>query len=213
VGGVAKATKAPEDDSERAGRAAIVEDFFMHGIRHILTGYDHLLFACALVLAVSTLWELAKVVTAFTVAHSITLTLATFGVVAVPSAILEPLISASIVVVALMDVLRPGSGLDRARLGASFAFGLLHGLAFAGGLLEVMHRMPHSLVVLAILGFSVGVEVGHQIVLLPLFGMLRAIRRLPSKPGSNPAARARRIGSSAIAVAGLYYFGLALSGS
>ncbi len=151
--------------------------------------------------------------TAFTVAHSITLTLATFDVVSLPSAVLEPLIAASIVVVALMNVIRPGAGLDRARLGAAFAFGLLHGLAFAGGLLEVMHRMPNTLIVLAIAGFSAGVEAGHQLVLLPLFGALRVVRRLPAQPDRKPAAHARRIGSGAIAVAGLFYFGLALSGA
>ena len=208
----ARDSGAPGGDADPSGKLAIFEDFFVHGIRHILTGYDHLLFACALVLAVSTLWELVKVVTAFTVAHSITLTLAAFDVVSPPSAVLEPLIAASIVVVALMNLIRPGTGLDRARLGAAFAFGLLHGLAFAGGLLEVMHRMPDSMIVLAIAGFSAGVEAGHQLVLLPLFGALRVVRCLPAQPDRNPAARARRIGSGAIAVAGLYYFGLALSG-
>lgn len=212
---VAKARDRGErsGDVDPSGRLAIAEDFFVHGMRHILTGYDHLLFACALVLAVSTLWELVKVVTAFTIAHSITLTLATFDVVSLPSGILEPLIAASIVVVALTNVIKPGTPLGHARLGAAFVFGLLHGLAFAGGLLEVMHRMPNSMIVLAIAGFSVGVEVGHQLVLLPLFGVLRAVRRLPAQRGRNPAARARRIGSGAIAVAGLYYFGLALSGA
>lgn len=200
-------------DVDPSGRLAIIEEFFVHGIRHILTGYDHLLFACALVLAVSTPWELVKVVTAFTIAHSITLTLATFDAVSLPSSILEPLIAASIVVVALMNVIKPGSRLGRARLGAAFVFGLLHGLAFAGGLLEVMHQMPTSTIVLAIAGFSAGVEVGHQLVLLPLFAVLKAIRRLPAPSVRNPAARALRIGSGAIAVAGLYYFGLALSGA
>ncbi len=208
----ARASGAPGVDADPSGKLAIFVQFFAHGFRHILTGYDHLLFACALVLAVSTLWELVKVVTAFTVAHSITLTLAAFDVVSLPSSVLEPLIAASIVVVALMNVTRPGTGLDRARLGAAFAFGLLHGLAFAGGLLEVMHHMPDSTIVLAIAGFSAGVEAGHQVVLLPLFGALRVLRRPSAPQGLGPAVRARRIGSGAIAVAGLYYFGLALSG-
>ena len=212
-GAKARDRETRSGDVDPSGRLAIVEEFFVHGIRHFLTGDDHLLFACALVLAVSTLWELVKVVTAFTIAHSITLTLATFDVVSLPSGVLEPLIAASIVVVALMNVIKPGTRLGHARLGAAFVFGLLHGLAFAGGLLEVMHRMPNSMIVLAIAGFSVGVEVGHQLVLLPLFGVLRAVRRLPAQRGRNPAARARRIGSGAIAVAGLYYFGLALSGA
>ena len=80
-------------------------------------------------------------------------------------------------------------------------------------LLEVMHQMPTSTIVLAIAGFSAGVEVGHQLVLLPLFAVLKAIRRLPAPSVRNPAARALRLGSGAIAVAGVYYFGLALSGA
>jgi hypothetical protein len=69
----------------------------LHGIQHILTGYDHLLFLCALVLGAASLWDLFKIVTAFTIAHSITLTLATFGLAHLPEQVVEPMIAASIV--------------------------------------------------------------------------------------------------------------------
>jgi hypothetical protein len=167
-----------------------------------------------LALAATTLWELVKVVTAFTLAHSITLTLAALNLVHLPERVVEPLISASIVFVALQNIFRPGCSRGRSRLAAAFFFGLFHGLGFAGGLLEVMHQMQRETVLLAILGFSAGVEAGHQVVLLPLFGFLKAARHSPR----DAVIRARlstafqRIGSAGIAVAGVYYLGVALTG-
>ena len=80
-----------------------------HGIAHILTGYDHLLFIAALALAVTSFWELFKIIAIFTLAHTITLTLAVFDVVRLPSQIVEPIIAASIVFVALQNVFWPGT--------------------------------------------------------------------------------------------------------
>ncbi|MFT3802331.1 MAG: HupE/UreJ family protein [Burkholderiaceae bacterium] len=185
---------------------SILETFFYHGVRHILTGFDHLLFACALVLAATSLWELFKVVTAFTLAHSITLTLASLGIVHLPSPIVEPLISASIVFVALQNVFWPQVTHGNSRLFVAFFFGLFHGLAFAGGLLDLMSHMPKETVLLALLGFSVGVEAGHQIVLLPLFGALKRVRDRKTPAARNALQQMTRIGSALIAVAGLYYF-------
>jgi hydrogenase/urease accessory protein HupE len=190
---------------------AVLATFFWHGVRHILTGYDHLLFLGALVLAAVTFWDLFKVVTAFTVAHSITLTLSALRLVHLSDRVVEPTIAASIVFVALQNVFWLGKARGWTRLVVAFVFGLFHGLGFAGGLLDVMHQMPTAAVLLAILGFSLGVEAGNQIVLIPLFGSMRLARRM--RPDAEPrfAMAFQRTGSAVILVAGVYYLGVALS--
>lgn len=180
-------------------------DYIHHGIRHILTGYDHLLFVVALVLAVATWWDLVKVVTAFTLAHSITLTLAVLNVVRVPREVVEPVIAASIVVIALQNVLLRGRVQGGGRLGVAFFFGLFHGLGFAGGLLAAMEGMTGATVGVAIAGFSVGVEVGHQLVVLPLFGVLASVRGHHSPRVTLLRQRMLRYGSAGICAAGLFY--------
>src|SRR5205085_2683763 len=112
----------------------VIRDYCRHGLLHILTGYDHLLFVTALVLAVRSLWDLVKVITAFTAAHSITLTLSAFDLVRLPSRVVEPIIAASIVFVALQNVFWPEQTRGWTRLTVAFFFGLFHGLGFAGGL-------------------------------------------------------------------------------
>jgi hypothetical protein len=170
------------------------------------------LFISALVLAATTLWDLIKVVTAFTVAHTITLTLAALRLVHVSEHIVEPLISLSIVFVALQNVFWPKNSRGAVRLAAAFFFGLFHGLGFAGGLLDAMQEMRGTTVFLAIIAFSIGVEAGHQMVVLPLFGTLKLIRHTRD----NPAAKERfsmavqRIGSAGISLAGLFYLFVAL---
>ena len=121
---------------------AVVRTYIWHGARHILTGYDHLLFLGALVLAATTLWDLVAVVTAFTVAHSLTLTLAALQIVRLPERLVEPVIAASIVCVGLQNIFWPRQARGYTRLAVAFVFGLFHGLGFAGGLLDVMHQMP-----------------------------------------------------------------------
>ncbi|MHB8287353.1 MAG: HupE/UreJ family protein [Caulobacteraceae bacterium] len=194
---------------------AVFATFFLRGVHHILTGYDHLLFVGALVLGAATLWDLVKVVTAFTVAHSVTLSLATFVLVHLPSMIVEPMISASIVFVAAQNLLWPSQTRSSGRLAVAFVFGLFHGLGFAGGLLDMMHGMNPAVIGLALLGFSLGVEVGNQFVLLPLFIGLKAVRRVQDAglaPGRTSATLAR-LGSAAICVAGAFYLGAAFTAS
>jgi hydrogenase/urease accessory protein HupE len=192
----------------------IVETFFWHGVHHILTGYDHLLFVSALVLGAATLWDLVKVVTAFTVAHSITLTLAALNLVHLSETVVEPLISASIVFVAIQNIVAPNRSRGWSRLAVAFLFGLVHGLGFADGLLDLMHQMPKGTILLAVLGFSLGVEAGNQMLLLPLFGLLKAVRH--SQPDIPLQARLfrslQRIGSVGVSAAGTYYLCLALTG-
>ena len=187
-------------------------DYLRHGVLHILTGYDHLLFITALVLATVTLWDLVKIITAFTLAHTLTLTLAVLNIVRLSTQIVEPLIAASIVVVALDNVLRPQRSRGGGRLLIAFLFGLFHGLGFAGGLLDAMDDMAGLTVGLAILTFSIGVELGHQLVVLPLFTALRLTDRVrPAGPDRTPAhAVVMRYGSLLIAAAGGVYLVAAL---
>lgn len=191
----------------------VIKTYFVQGIGHILGGYDHLLFISALVLAAVSLWELIKIVLVFTLAHSLTLTLVVLNLVHLPGHIVELLISVSIIVVALQNVFWPDYVHGHTRLATVFFFGLFHGLGFASGLLTVMHQLPKSLVYWGIVSFSVGVEVGHQLILFPLFGLLKAIRSSQQtvlRSEQLPIA-IRRLGSVVIALAGFYYLGLAFT--
>lgn len=185
------------------GGAALAWTYFQRGVWHILTGYDHLLFACALVLGARKLLDLVKVVTAFTLAHSATLLLAACQLLRVPEQVVEPMIAASIVIVALQNVFWPRAAHGAWRLAAAFFFGLFHGLGFAGGLPQLLHTLDGGLLLLAILGFSLGVEAGHQVVMLPLFALTRHAR-------GQQASRLRHAGSALIAAGGAYYLFAAL---
>lgn len=193
-------------------RWRVVRDYFRHGLLHILAGYDHLLFITALVLSVRTLWELVKVISAFTLAHSITLALSAFGVFRLPSTVVEPTIAASIIFVAVQNVFWPEQTRGWTRLAVAFFFGLFHGLGFAGGLLEAMQGMSSNFLLLALVGFSVGVEVGHQVVVIPTFCVLKFARgwRRSRPEREERAFLVARWGSGAISIAGMVYLGAAL---
>jgi hydrogenase/urease accessory protein HupE len=198
-----------ENNTARVDRWRLTKEYIRHGVTHILTGYDHLLFISALVLAVVTLWDLVKVITAFTLAHSVTLTLSVLNVVRLSGRIVEPMIAASIIFVALQNVFWPRRSRGAARLGIAFFFGLFHGLGFAGGLLAAMEGMAGLTVGLAILAFSLGIELGHQVVVVPIFGGLKLIR--PLRTNSVPLSEyALRYGSAVICAAGIFYLVAAL---
>lgn len=182
-------------------------DYLRHGVMHILTGYDHLLFVAALVIATLSFWEMVKVIAAFTLAHTLTLGLSVFNVVRLPSTFVEPVIAASIVFVALQNLLRPQSTHSRARLLVAFGFGLVHGLGFAGGLLDAMKDLPSAGVWIALIAFSIGVEIGHQAVVLPLFGALAVGRQ---KIQTQSHAKLLCAASALIACCGGYYFIVAI---
>lgn len=132
------------------------------GIEHILLGVDHLLFVLALVMLVSNLRMLLLTITAFTLAHSITLALATLGVIHIPGPPVEAVIALSIVFVAAEILARERGRHDiaiRRPWVVAFAFGLLHGLGFAGALAEV--GLPSASIPLGLLFFNVGVEIGQ----------------------------------------------------
>jgi hypothetical protein len=200
------------DTAPRLDKWAMAAAFVRHGIRHILSGYDHLLFIAGLVLAVRSLWDLVKVVTAFTLAHTLTLTLAVLDIVRLSNRIVEPMIAASIVFVAAQNILAPSRSRGWLRLAVAFGFGLFHGLGFAGGLLSAMEGMQGVAIATAIVAFSLGVELGHQVVALPLFGVLKLTRAYNSG-AADPEWVPRwvtRMGSSAICAAGLVYLVAAL---
>lgn len=146
------------------------------GIEHILLGLDHLLFVLALLLIVRGPWMLVKTLTTFTVSHSLTLALATLGVVRVPSQPVEALIALSIVFLCV-DIVHARQG----RIGVTFrypwvvvfVFGLLHGLGFAGAFSEV--GVPQQEIPLALLFFNVGVEIGQVIFVVAVMALARVL--------------------------------------
>ena len=131
--------------------------FMAMGAEHILSGPDHLLFLLALLAFARGFWPIVRIVTGFTIAHSITLSLAALGVVDVPSRIVEPLIAATIIWVALENLAFPNGA--RWRWLVAAVFGLVHGLGFASALTEL--GLPHDAMVRALVGFNVGVELGQ----------------------------------------------------
>lgn len=202
-------TPLNKEDASYQDAAALAAAFVRHGIAHILTGYDHLLFVAALLLAVTTLWDLVKVISAFTLAHTITLALAALDIFRLPGRIVEPLIAVSIVFVALQNVFWPERSRGWIRLAVAFGFGLFHGLGFAGGLLGAMPDARAGGAALAIIAFSLGVEIGHQAVVLPVFAGLRLLRASNGrKPWHDRLVQC--YGSVGISFAGAIYFVAAL---
>lgn len=160
----------------RAGRGA--GSFFPLGIEHILTGYDHLLFLLALILRGGNLVQVLKIVTAFTIAHSVTLGLAALDVVALPGALVEAAIALSIAYVAAENLL-PRFAVSR-RWAVSFLFGLIHGFGFSSVLREI--GLPKENLVLALLNFNLGVEAGQAAVVVVILPILLQLRRRTWEP-------------------------------
>jgi hydrogenase/urease accessory protein HupE len=174
------------------GRGEVAGTYLRLGIEHILEGIDHLLFVLALVLLVREAKRLVATVTAFTVAHSLTLAAATLGFLHVRQGPVEAVIALSIVFVAgeIVHEARGSPGLTARRPWiVAFVFGLLHGLGFAGALREV--GLPQQSIPLALLFFNVGVEVGQLLFLacvLPLAALgRRAALRWPVAAMQIPA--------------------------
>ncbi len=136
--------------------------FFPLGVEHIATGYDHLLFLLALILCGGNLKALIKIITAFTLAHSITLGAAALGLVSMPSALVEAVIALSIAYVAFENLF-PRYAISR-RWTISFLFGLVHGFGFSSVLQEI--GLPKDSLVWALLNFNLGVEAGQLVAVL-----------------------------------------------
>ncbi len=140
---------------------------FVLGIKHILIGYDHILFLFALLIVNARIWQIVKVVTAFTIAHSITLALAWFGIVDLPSRLVESLIALSIAYVAIENLIGKGFGHRWLLAGG---LGLVHGLGFYSVLSDLGLAKGHALSTLV--AFNLGVEAGQLVVVALVFGPL-----------------------------------------
>lgn len=157
----------------------IAVTFFVLGVEHILLGFDHLLFVLALLLLISDLPRLLGAVTAFTLAHSLTLAGTTFGWIGLPSAPVEATIALSIVFLAveIVRVRRGASSLTaQAPWLAAFAFGLLHGFGFAGALREI--GIPEDSVATALVFFNLGVEAGQLAFIGVVVALVAVLRRV-----------------------------------
>ena len=175
-GSDARETTVEVAEAAHASRGA--GSFFPLGIEHILTGYDHLLFLLALMLRGGGLWSLLKIITAFTVAHSITLALAALDVVVLPSALVESIIALSIAYVALENLL-PRYAVSR-RWAVSFLFGLVHGFGFSAVLREI--GLPKENLLLSLLNFNLGVEAGQLTVVLLVVPILMRLKSKTWEP-------------------------------
>ena len=163
-----------------ASKLQVAGDYWRMGTIHILEGVDHLLFVLALLLIVSGLGQLLKAVTAFTVAHSITLALATLGMVHVPAAPTEAIIALSILFLATEIVHKHNGQIsltERYPWVIAFVFGLFHGLGFAGALSEI--GVPQHEVPLALFMFNVGVETGQLLFIAVVLSLIALLKRLP----------------------------------
>jgi hypothetical protein len=151
------------DQAVKRSLSALVVEYIELGFTHIIPrGLDHIIFILGLTLISKRLIDLVIQVTAFTVAHSVTLALGLYGVLELPSSIVEPLIAASIIYIAVENIWH--HKVNRSRALVVFAFGLLHGLGFAGVLTEL--GLPERDFVVGLLSFNAGVELGQLAIIL-----------------------------------------------
>jgi len=181
----------------------VMQRYLVTGIEHIFLGYDHIAFLIAIVLWARRLWPVIKIVTAFTLAHSVTLSLAALGIVVVPSAVVEPAIAASIVFVALENFF--SRNVD-GRWKVTFAFGLIHGFGFAGALQEF--GLPPNAVAPALAAFNIGVEIGQVAIVSLVVPALIVLDRLFAADPGKPVRAARLVYalSAVITALGSYWF-------
>ena len=174
--------------------------FLQLGVEHIWTGYDHLLFLFALLVVCRSFRSIVAIITCFTLAHSITLALATLEVVNLPSRFVEAAIAASIVFVGLENVVRRGEE-PKGRWALTFAFGLIHGFGFASVLKDLGVGQGGQGLAMPLFTFNAGVEIGQVVVaacVLPIVWKLRKNEKFLRR--GVPAL------SAAVAAAGLYWF-------
>ncbi len=187
---------------------AEASSYLQKGILHILSGPDHILFILALLLLGGSLRSLLCIVTAFTVAHSVTLSVAVAGIVRPPAQVIEPLIALSIVAVAVENLRCLRSKNNAKELTAkrdfrayyAFAFGLIHGFGFAGALLEANLVGPALWIALAC--FNLGVESGQAMIVAPVAPLLMLL----AKKNKDLSDKLIYTGSIAIGLIGAYWF-------
>lgn len=184
--------------SGKQGTWKVIREFTYEGIRHIFIGPDHILFVIGLLLLGGSMGSLLRIITAFTIAHSVTLCLATFQIISPPASVVEPLIALSIVVVGIHSYL--GNELRDPRLWFAFTFGLIHGFGFASVLQEM--ELPRNAVGVSLFSFNLGVEIGQTCIILtaaPFLALLR-IR----KPAA--ARHVTRFAALFVTTAGAFWF-------
>ena len=193
------------------GRWAVIKTFVISGIEHILIGPDHVLFLIGLLLLGGTLRRLALIVTAFTIGHSITLSLAALDVISPPERFIEPLIALTIVVVGADNLLVLRAKRQDAAATAvpeaadlrpwlAVAFGLIHGFGFAYVLKEF--GLPQAALGWSLFAFNLGVEVGQLMIVAAVAGLLVLVRRRSEAWAQQIAV----LGSVAVILAGTYWF-------
>lgn len=180
------------------GVIAVMQTFIPSGIHHILIGPDHILFLVGLLLLGGSWGALVRIVTAFTIGHSITLSLAALNYVTPPPSIIEPAIALSIVFVGADNLVR-GHGRDL-RAFAALAFGLIHGFGFANVLREF--GLPKEALGWSLFSFNLGVEIGQLAIVIVVASVLGAIRRRSTVAGFRVAYA----GSIVVIAAGTYWF-------
>jgi len=181
------------------GAAAVARQFIPAGVRHILIGPDHILFIIGLLLLGGSFSRLVKIVTAFTIAHSVTLSLAALDLLNPPSRIIEPAIALSIVYVGADNLIAARGDRD-VRAWIAFFFGFVHGFGFANVLKEF--GLPRQVLGWSLFSFNFGVEIGQILIVVAAGSLLATVR-------SRSKALAQRIvlaGSAAVILAGAYWF-------
>jgi hypothetical protein len=182
----------------RQGALAVFKGFTASGVHHIAIGPDHILFIVGLLLLGGTVLRLLGIVSAFTLGHSITLSLAALGLVTPPARIVEPAIALSIVYVGADNLLAAG-GRDTRPWIALF-FGLVHGFGFAGVLREI--GLPPRALGISLFSFNLGVEIGQAVIVVIVASILAMVR----KRSPRLAHRLATVGSVIVVLAGAYWF-------
>ncbi len=209
------AVLTPSRSEHRFFRAPwqVLRDYVVVGVEHILGGTDHLLFLLTIIVAAAGWKYWCGVLTSFTIAHSITLTLSMLGLVRVPASVVEPLIAASIVLMALLNLRQRGAPAQR--ISIVFACGLLHGLGFASSMADMGLHGAYR--VASLVGFNVGIELGQAaflVLVLTVGAALRALLGFVARTEWSAAIGGRftprqsygAIASCCAAVVGSYWF-------
>jgi len=191
---LAASTAAPA-----AGASPTFWGFLQLGIAHIWTGYDHLLFLFGLLVVCRTFRSIVIIISCFTLAHSVTLALATWNIVQLPSRLVEPMIAASILFVGVENLVRRGAE-PRGRGALTFVFGLAHGFGFANVLRDLGVGSNGHSIAMPLFSFNLGVEIGQVTIAAIVLPVVWRLRR-------NPAfvRRGVPILSGFVAAAGLYW--------
>ncbi len=178
---------------------AVMRRFIQMGVFHILSGPDHILFVLGLILVGGAARRLLGVITAFTLAHSLTVSLTALGMTSLSPRLVEPMIALSIVVVGLENLLRKKANFE-VRAWLAFGFGFFHGFGFAGALTEV--GLPRQAIGWSLASFNIGVEIGQACIVLLALPILLAIHRKSERAGQMVT----RFASALIAMAGVVWF-------